>query len=274
MSKLCKVKIEWNGLTTSLLSWTEDMGCYSFSIPAGDSCPMAVYEPSVDGKDSICGGCYAQIGRYGMPNVADAQWIRFMWLRENLKTENGRIEIFEYFREALQTHVKINGMSGMGYFRGHDSGDFFSPAYVDIWIRLCSNFPGIKFWFPTRSYHKPGKLTDAVKQLAKLPNVIVRPSALWVDTDAPQVPGFAIGSGVVTTLEGNDQRMLCPKTTNGGTCESNSCRTCWNFSTEAVYYYVHGAYGRHKLANVNAGKYPANRLAQRTKFTQLSIQGR
>jgi hypothetical protein len=267
MANACKVKINWNGLTTSLLSWTEDMGCWSFSIPAGDSCPMAVYEPSADGKASICGGCYAQIGRYGMPNVADSQWTRFMWLRSNLKDgDMGKSRIIDTLATAIRQHVKN------GYFRGHDSGDFFSPGYVDCWYAICSMLPDIKFWFPTRSYHKPGKLTDAVKQLSRLPNVTMRPSALWVDSPAPQIPGFALGTGVVTTLEGNDQRMLCPKTTNGGTCESNSCRTCWNFPTEAVYYYVHGAYGRHKLANVNAGKYPANRLAQRQKFTSLTIR--
>jgi len=66
---------------TSLFSRTHDMGCYSWSIPAGHSCPSAVY-----GEGTICGSCYAMINRYGFDNVADAQWLRFVWTRQLLKT--------------------------------------------------------------------------------------------------------------------------------------------------------------------------------------------
>ncbi|MBK6407894.1 MAG: hypothetical protein IPF66_24500 [Holophagales bacterium] len=38
------------------------------------------------------------------------------------------------------------------HFRLHDSGDFFSPPYVDAWYDIAFALPEVSFWAPTRSW--------------------------------------------------------------------------------------------------------------------------
>src|SRR5262249_11768112 len=75
------------------------------------------------------------------------------------------------------------------YMRVHDSGDLFSAACTRAWIRICSASPWIHFWFPTRSWQAPW--LDVIKELAALPNVTVRPSAIHFDEEPPRIDGLA-----------------------------------------------------------------------------------
>lgn len=246
-SRKCKTKIVWNGRSVALLSWTEDMMAWSFSLPAGreGSCPMMVARDSGD----ICHGCYAQINRYNMPNVLKAQWARFLWTKDCLDKGSKVHEWIDTMIDAIDSHVKN------GFFRVHDSGDLFSPAYIMAWYDVCRQLPHIRFWFPTRSWQATNiKWTGPMKLLASLPNVTVRPSAIRFDETSPIVEGLSAGTTVIT-----DRRFrsvndnICPKTTNGGTCESNQCRTCWS-ATQGVAYLVHGYRGRHKVPNAFSQK--------------------
>ena len=105
--------------------------------------------------------------------------------------------------------------------------------------------------------------------LNSLPNVTVRPSALYLDDLAPQIKGFSLGSGVLS--EPAEGRWMCPKSTEGGSCESTGCRHCWESPTESVYYLVHGHLGKHKLHDIAAGVIPVRRAATKEKFAQLTV---
>jgi hypothetical protein len=133
-------------------------------------------------------------------------------------------------------------VSGARYFRGHDSGDFFNVAYVEAWVEVCRALPHVKFWFPTREYQtkaaglfqiiSENPRMTAIRTLAALPNVTVRPSALEISERPPVVSGLAKGSAV-------DYKNVfqCPAARQGGFC--NECRHCWDNPTQAVSYPLH-----------------------------------
>lgn len=218
-------KAKINGV--QVLTCTSKMPGPSFSLPAGKACPNS--------HGSICGNCYAKKGCYAYPTVDNAQTVRYAWVRECMKSETGRAEF-------VQTMVMAIELSGTKYFRGHDSGDFFNVAYVEAWVEVAKALPKVKFWFPTREYQAKGTAKslfpvlnprmDAIRRLASLGNVTVRPSALEIGDSAPVVEGLHAGSAV-----GNSDAFQCPAYRQNGECKS--CRTCWNSKDVAVSYPLH-----------------------------------
>jgi hypothetical protein len=86
----------------------------SWSLPAGPACPFRR-----NGPNTICASCYADdIGRYSQDHIKRAQWTRFAWTRECLRTPEG-IATF------VQTMVEAIDATGYTYMRVHDSGDLF-----------------------------------------------------------------------------------------------------------------------------------------------------
>lgn len=239
--KLPSIPLEYAGQRTALLTDTSAMSCASWSIPAAATCPgMHAVSP-----DCICSACYAQIGRYLQDPVSRSQWIRFSWVQNQLQSADG-------LRRAAETLVSGIRRCGCRFFRIHDSGDFFSARYVQLWATVARRLPDVSFWGPTRSYWLPGRSTalrdiDYVLrvQLATLPNVVVRPSALLWDQPAPRLLGYAAGSAAVRSADAASCR-ICPKSlVDGGSCESVGCRTCWDKSAGPVAYLAHGIAGRH-----------------------------
>ena len=254
---------------TTLLSWTTDMQCWSWSLPAMDSCPMAYFKIHPDGRPAICDSCYAVTNRYGFNNVAEAQWKRYIWT----------IHLLQHDRQFwIQTMAAaIDRSTKNGFFRGHDSGDFFQVDYIDAWHDVCRSLPHIKFWFPTRAWTAPGKKWKvALARLHSLDNVIVRPSALHFDHASPDVDTLGAGSSAHTTEEHGRtisldtiEHKLCPKSlVKGASCESTGCRSCWDGGK--VSYYVHGHQGRHVAFTVSA-KIKSKRAERANKFKSMTI---
>ncbi len=224
ISRARKTKIDG----VSVLTCTSKMPGPSFSLPAGKACPNS--------HGSICDNCYATKGCYQYATTRNAQTTRYAWVRECMKTPEGQ-------KEFALTMVEAILLSGSKYFRGHDSGDFFNVAYVEAWTAVAKALPEVKFWFPTREYQVKATASpfaivgenprmEALKRLAALPNVTVRPSALEVGQDAPQVDGLHAGSAV-----GNAAAFQCPAYSQGGEC--GDCRTCWNRKDTPVSYPLH-----------------------------------
>jgi hypothetical protein len=138
----------------------------------------------------------------------------------------------------------VRAIIGCEYFRVHDSGDMFNPAYARAWLRVMQLCPGTKFWVPTRAYQGGimgdlplfDPMLETLRLMAKLPNVTVRPSALNFRDYAPVVPGLHAGS----TADNPDVFRLyqCPaKRLYEGNC--GPCRFCWEEKTLAVNYPKH-----------------------------------
>ena len=233
--------IEFGGKTANLLSYTTDMAAYSFSLPAGPNgaCPLAL-----TGENTVCGSCYAMLGFYNMNNVMEAQYIRFGWVKQLLATSQGQDKLVQTLVAALKTHCENL------YFRWFDSGDFFDPRMIVVAKRVCEATPDIRHWFPTRVWRATNEnWLSPLRELAALPNVSVRPSALYFDSPHPTIAGLSTGTNVVTIMPDNtDDNPICPKTLHGGNCFTNSCRRCWH-KTGTVSYFVHGAAGVSKPSN-------------------------
>lgn len=225
------------GTTTLLLTDTSKRPSASWSLPAREACPYAF-----TGEGTICGdpgthtGCYADKGSYtAYPNVKKAQRARYSWVRECLKTDEGT-DAF------VRTMVDVIGRTRNEYFRVHDSGDLFSPAYTWAWVRIVQALPEIKFWFPTRSWRPltMSKISPATKvawelallALASEPNVTVRPSALFFNAPAPRIPGLAAGSTAA-----DDGSFTCPASRQNNEC--GDCRACWDAPQLAISYRAH-----------------------------------
>jgi hypothetical protein len=264
---------KWNvlrfaGKQTSLLTWTTDMDCYSFSLPAGPNgaCPL-----SVTGENTICGSCYAMINRYNMPNVLNAQYLRFAWVKDRIAHwhQGGKDDFINTMIGTISEGV---AKSGSPYFRFFDSGDFFHPLFIEACYEICKSLPEVMFWFPTRVWHKG--TSDAwqqpLKKLSALANVVVRPSAISFNDAPPRVKGLATGTTVVTE-ESLAYGSICPKTMNGGNCTSNGCRKCWD-SYGQVSYLVHGIRGSDRPVNAMSDNIQRKRQEMRDSFTSLTVE--
>ena len=214
-------KTKINGV--AVLTATSKMPGPSFSLPAGRACPNSHGE--------VCSNCYAQKGCYLYPSVENAQETRFAWVRKLMQSEKGQAEFIRVMVKAIKA-------SQTKYFRGHDSGDFFSLQYLNCWIEICKQLPGISFWFPTREYQSKSPFAivnprmSSLVNLASLPNVTVRPSALDIGAPAPVIDGLHAGSCVA-----NPNVHQCPAYRQNGECRD--CRHCWTNKTTAVSYPLH-----------------------------------
>lgn len=219
------------GTTIGLLTVTSKMPCDSFSIPAGRACPGAFYgeagRANVD-KGTICGSCYASKGMYAWPAVAAAQEARFQWLLGLQRDgEAGLTTFVETMVPAIRKSVSRQ-KTDQKYFRVHDSGDLFSVWYVRAWHAVASAMPDVSFWIPTRSWRmKSPAMQEALRSLAALPNVALRPSALFFSAPAPRIEGFSAGT---TAAEAG---FTCPASSQGNQC--GDCRACWDPTVEISY---------------------------------------
>jgi len=109
---------------------------WEFNLPAGHSCPFAnVCKICVDretGKFERKGDgfrCYAASAER-FPGVRKSRWENF---------------------EAVKMGEKPEIPKGATHIRIHSSGDFFSQRYFDMWLEVCRENPGVKFWAFTKS---------------------------------------------------------------------------------------------------------------------------
>ena len=101
---------------------------FNFGIPAYKSasgkltCPMA---------DSCVKFCYAKKGAYIWSNVKPAFEKRY----QLSKTDK--------FVEAMNTEIRKKKPD---YVRVHDSGDYYSRAYLKKWIDIANSNPNVRFY--------------------------------------------------------------------------------------------------------------------------------
>lgn len=132
---------------------------YNFGIPAYQSksgfrtCPMA-------GK--CAQGCYARSGAYIWNTVAQAYEHR---LEMSFKPDFGAaIE-----RELKPKVTLAQRQSKQLAIRIHDSGDFYSPEYLDKWLEVINNHPSIIFY----AYSKMVPLFKAYIKRKLIPNNLI-----------------------------------------------------------------------------------------------------
>ena len=123
-----------------------DIEIYTFSIPAGTSCPFAVECKTTADKawGTITDGanqkyrCYAASDEARSPQVRAARHWNFELLRG--ETEE---EMFHRIQASIPKKAKI--------VRIHVSGDFFNQRYFNAWARVARSNPSILFYAYTKS---------------------------------------------------------------------------------------------------------------------------
>lgn len=220
----------------NLLSEPSKMPCVGFNIPALKYCPAAHISLKEEPEDSICNECYARKGFYLFKNVAKALQDRVDFVLKSLREDNGDKFVEEISKQITKKYFDKHGNKKQlknidtSLFRGHDSGDLFSEKYIRLWKRVCKKFPTIRFWFPTREYIRPSQM-NALKDLASLDNVCLKPSALKLNEKAPVVNGLDAGTAVYNDREKAeaDGHFVCPATIEGNvaTCAGNRCKLCF-----------------------------------------------
>ena len=157
--KLLKIVDTPNDFCVSSPSKITVKGDSAFSLPAGPigkggTCP---------GATKACDGCYAMKGRHHFKTVQSA-FIRNKKLLTRLNKHHGFNKAVALLSEMVPENATI--------FRIHESGDFYSQWYVQVWAKVVRSRPKVQFWAYTRSFHLD------FSKLTRHSNF-----ALWASTD-------------------------------------------------------------------------------------------
>jgi hypothetical protein len=124
-----------------------DQAIFTFSLPAGHSCPFALEcltksNPNTggiaDGPDTKV-RCYAATNEARFPSVRRARWKNFSDLRA-LRSD-----------KRMARHILDSLSRFAGIVRVHDSGDFFSEAYYRAWLIVAARRPRTTFYWYTKA---------------------------------------------------------------------------------------------------------------------------
>ncbi len=124
-----------------------DKSIYTFSLPAGHSCPFA-YEckASADrntGKitdgDHQTFRCFAASAEATYPTVRKQRWHNYDLLKSK-KTVEDMVDLIQESMPKKAEKIRI-----------HVSGDFFNQSYFDAWIKVANLNPNVVFYAYTKS---------------------------------------------------------------------------------------------------------------------------
>lgn len=162
----------------------------------------------VDLTKAVCQHCYATGGNYLYSSGVLDGILRFYWTEAALAqgtfvpTMINALANADYTTGGNKTRRLEPAHwaeTGWRFFRIHDSGDFYSPAYFRAWKAICDAFapgnpyglPPTLFWAPTRMWAMGAKWINLVNEVNGDPNnrgnFIIRPSAYEIDQPAPDL---------------------------------------------------------------------------------------
>lgn len=136
LSPSVNVPTEFCASSPSKISTKSDS---AFSLPAG---PLSM-GGTCPGSTPACVDCYAMKGRHHFSNVQRA-FIRNRKLLQKLHKNGSRLKAAKMLNNMIP--------KGAALFRIHESGDFMSNWYIDIWASVIAGRPGVNFWAYTRSF--------------------------------------------------------------------------------------------------------------------------
>lgn len=131
-------------------------GTLIFNLPAGKTCPGALYCKS-----------FAVVGADGKRHIQDTKETQFRCFAASSEVQydaafnnraNNLQSIVEYLSVSVQ-HAADNLNVALQHFktrntalvRIHESGDFFSPEYLQAWILVAQMNPNLKFYCYSKS---------------------------------------------------------------------------------------------------------------------------
>lgn len=127
------LRLKWSFGNTKI----SKLDAVSFGVPAYRSASGFKTCPKAGACAAVC---YARQGSYTWSTVQTAREANLRRIRADIRG---------FVRDALQDLQRIRAR----YVRVHDSGDFFSQAYLDAWSRIAREFPDKTFYAYTKSLH-------------------------------------------------------------------------------------------------------------------------
>jgi hypothetical protein len=132
---------------------------YTFSIPAGHTCPFANECLSKADKETgkLTDGpknqfrCFSATAENQYPNVRIHRWHNFNLLKKHGET---MFSLAKIINDSIPDKAKI--------IRIHVSGDFYSQMYFDAWAYVASLRTDILFYFYTKSLKYWAKRLDVL----------------------------------------------------------------------------------------------------------------
>lgn len=118
---MAKLNLKWSMGNSKLAK----LDTASFNLPAFKSADGFKVCPKAGACATVC---YARQGRYIMPNVAKTREFNLTVVRKSVAT---------FKTQAIEDLKRIKNST----IRVHDSGDFFSQAYMNAWFAIAREFP-------------------------------------------------------------------------------------------------------------------------------------
>lgn len=130
-------RLQWRRMTKGNMKIKGSV--LTYSMPPISTCP----------NHSRCAKtCFALKAMRAYPSARHAWEVNEKLAREQLHLLE--VLLVAQIEEALGTKkAKEHGL----YVRIHVSGDFFSQDYLNMWVRVASRFPEVRFWAYTKVAH-------------------------------------------------------------------------------------------------------------------------
>lgn len=178
-------------------------GLYTFSLPAGWTCPGARDCLSRANKETgkITDGpdtefrCFSASDEARHKPARKSRWHNF----DTLKGKS-RSEMVALILASLPKNVRI--------VRIHVAGDFFSLAYLDAWLDVARSRPDVLFYFYTKSIRHWLARLDQIGTgytPGTLPNVV--PTASYGGKDDHLIPVYRLRTALVVGRESQAEAL-------------------------------------------------------------------
>lgn len=178
------------------------MSLPTWSLPCKATCP---------GSTALCRStCYAHKAERVYPQVLPCR-------KNNLKATRD-----SNFVETMVPMVRAMAARS-GFFRIHESGDFYSQSYLDKWFEIIRQCPTVKFLAFTKSFSL---------DYSKAPSNLQIVWSIYPDTDLSRVPSGP--RAYAGEFKARRKTIECP-----GGC--NACGMCWQlrFIRTDVHFPMH-----------------------------------
>lgn len=125
-----------------------------FNLPAGKTCPGAMFCKSFavvgdNGKRSIQDGEHTQFRCFAASSEVQYDAV-FENRARNLQLIADAIK-YDYAADLIHNSIQEHRTKNSKLVRIHESGDFFSGAYLDAWIEVAHRNPDLKLYCYSKS---------------------------------------------------------------------------------------------------------------------------
>jgi len=180
-------------------------------------------------KTALCElACYARKAEVQYPDVLPC--------RERNLDESKKESFVADMIKTISWNVtsRKNTQDKQIWFRIHESGDFYSLAYLEKWIDIARQFPNIHFLAYT-------KAVELIKLAGKMPKNLVIRYSVWSDTAPEQLEiATSLKLPIFTAFQPEilDQKVKADHYTKC-LCDCQKCKKCYSKKLPKLAVAIH-----------------------------------